>query len=96
MANDDLVARLEVAVTYGYMPRRMREVASEAATRITTLEAELKTALDREEATIFRYGAMLDRAGAELAMLRDENAKLRAANAALVAPPPQAKEPTDD
>lgn len=40
----DLVERINTAVTYGYMPRQMREVASEAAARIEALEAALAEA----------------------------------------------------
>ena len=41
---DDLVERINAAVTYGYMPRKMREVALEAAARIQALETSLAEA----------------------------------------------------
>jgi molecular chaperone GrpE (heat shock protein) len=55
---DDLVERLRTAVNYGYMPRRMREVANEAASRITELEAEvarLREAADRSAKIVEQY-----------------------------------------
>jgi HAMP domain-containing protein len=39
---EELVERLRDAVTYGYMPRLMREVAAEAADRIEALQAEIE------------------------------------------------------
>ena len=56
---DDLVERLQTAVTYGYMPHRMREVADEAAARITALEAE-----------VARLGEALDTARRNMLTLR--------------------------
>lgn len=38
---DDIVERLRTAVTYGYMPRQMREVADEAAAEISHLREAL-------------------------------------------------------
>ena len=87
MANDDLIERLLGKANYtdrAFSNSSLGAMYREAAARITTLKAELKTALDREESIIARYGAMHDMVGAELAMLRDDNAKLRAANAAPV------------
>lgn len=40
-AMSDLVERLRTAVTYGYMPRRMREVAEEAADAIEAQAARI-------------------------------------------------------
>jgi hypothetical protein len=40
-AMSDLVERLRTAVTYGYMPRRMREVAEEAANAIEAQSARI-------------------------------------------------------
>jgi hypothetical protein len=39
---DDLIERLRIAVTYGYMPRQMREVADEAAEAAEALTAASK------------------------------------------------------
>jgi hypothetical protein len=39
---EELVEKLRGAVTYGYMPRLMREVASEAADAIAALQAEVE------------------------------------------------------
>jgi hypothetical protein len=39
---EELVEKLRGAVTYGYMPRLMREVASEAADAIEELQAQVR------------------------------------------------------
>lgn len=58
--------------------------ASEAGTRLATLEAELKTVMDREAATIARYDAKLDALEAELAK-RDDMIRQLGENAATAA-----------
>jgi len=51
----DLVERINTAVTYGYMPRQMREVASEAAARISELETALAEAEGRVIADVVAW-----------------------------------------
>jgi hypothetical protein len=64
-AMSDLVERLRTAVTYGYMPHRMREVAEQAAAalesqaaRIAALEGEMKAA---REAALEEAAKVADR-----------------------------------
>jgi hypothetical protein len=47
---EELVERLRDAVTYGYMPRLMREVAAEAADAIEALQAEIRHLMNELQA----------------------------------------------
>jgi len=83
---DDLVEKLTAGVpaiglhedncTEMFDVEDANETMHEAADRITALEAELKTVLDREAATIARYDSKLDALEAENARLAADKAGL--------------------
>lgn len=70
----DLVERLRTAVTYGYMPRRMREVAEEAADAIEAQSARIAELESWKAAEDAHHHMLLSRISAlvgELAAARE-------------------------